>query len=159
WSYDLLSEQEKALLCRLSIFAGGWTLEAAEDVGGGEILDLLSQLVDKSLVLYEDQGGQARYRLLETVRQYGRERLTEAGEVEAVSRQHRDYFLRLAEEAEPKLDGRDAALWLNRLETEHDNLRAALEWSLEAVEGEKSDAALRLAGALWRFWNRRGYLS
>jgi predicted ATPase len=151
WSYSLLSEQERALLRRLSVFAGGWTLEAAEGVCAGEgiedweVLDLLTALVDKSLVVYEEHEGTARYRLLETVRQYGREKLAEAGETEAMRRRHLDWFLQLAERAEPELESGEQAEWLRRLEAEHDNLRAALEWS----EGE---TRMRLAGALWRFW-------
>src|SRR5713226_5481995 len=132
WSYDLLSPSEGALLRRLSVFAGGWTLEAAEAVCAGEgveeweVLDLLTSLVEKSLVLYEERGGEGRYRLLETVRQYARDRLLEAGEAEAVRGRHLGFVLRLAEEAEPKLSGPEQVVWLDRLEAEHDNLRAAL---------------------------------
>ena len=162
WSYDLLHEPEKLLLQRLSVFAGGWTLAAAEQVCAGdgvedrEVLDLLTSLADKSLVVVEQNDGHSRYRLLETVRQYARERLLESGGGEAVRERHRDYFLALAEEAEPKLMGAEQAEWLQRLEEEHDNLRSALEWSL-ADAGSQKD--LRLCGALQRFWSTRGHLS
>jgi predicted ATPase/DNA-binding SARP family transcriptional activator len=166
WSYDLLSFPERTLLRRLSVFAGGWTLEAAEavcaDTGDEEILNLLTQLVDKSLVIYEDSGarapvaggGRARYRLLETVRQYARDRLLEAEEAERWRGRHRDWFLELAEQAEQGLKGPEQAEWLVRLEAENDNLRAALEWSRERHEAE---AGLRLLAALELFWYWRGY--
>jgi predicted ATPase/class 3 adenylate cyclase len=162
WSYDLLRDPEKLLLQRLSIFAGGWTLEAAEQVCSGagvedrEALDLLTSLADKSLVGVEQREGPSRYRLLETVRQYAREKLSECGGDEEVRERHRDYFLALAEQAEPKLMGVEQAAWLQRLEEEHENLRAGLEWSLvEAGSG----GGLRLCGALHRFWWARAYLS
>ena len=162
WSYDLLRDPEKLLLQRLSVFAGGWTLDAAEQVCAGEgeedreALDLLTSLADKSLVVVEQNDGHSRYRLLETVRQYARERLLESGGGEAVRERHGDYFLALAEEAEPKLLGAEQAEWLRRLEEEHDNLRSALEWSL-AEAGSQED--LRLCGALNRFWSTRGHLA
>jgi predicted ATPase/class 3 adenylate cyclase/uncharacterized protein HemY len=161
WSYDLLSSSERALLRRLSVFAGGWTLEAAEAVCAGdgveewEVLDLLTSLVEKSLVLYEERGGEGRYRLLETVRQYARDRLLEAGEAAAVRGRHRDWCLALAEEAEPKLGGPEQVVWLDRLEREHDNLRAALAWT--GAQGE-CEVGLRLGWALWGFWVVRGYV-
>jgi predicted ATPase len=150
WSYDLLSEPERALLRRLSAFAGGWTLEAAEAVGVGEgveeweVLDLLTSLVEKSLVLYEEREGEGRYRLLETVRQYARDRLLESEEGEAVRTRHLEFFLHWAEQG-PGLE---------RLETEHDNLRAALAWSGAQRQG---DVGLRLGGAMGGFWHVRGY--
>jgi predicted ATPase len=162
WSYELLAEPERTLLRRLSVFAGGWTLEAAEticaggDVEGDQVLDLLAGLADRSLALVEETpGGATRYRLLGTVRQYGRNRLRESGEEERTRTRHRDWFLLLAEEAERHLQGPEAPAWLDRLETEHDNLRVALEWCKTA----EADAEywLRLAGALWRFWDMRGY--
>jgi non-specific serine/threonine protein kinase len=162
WSYDLLSEAERALLRRLSVFAGGWTLPAAEAVcvgegiEGHEILDLLTRLVDKSMVMVVEHSGEARYRLLETIRQYGRDKLLEAGEESVLGKKHLEWFLALTEEAEPKLNGPDQVLWLERLEPEHDNLRAALGWSLRSGEGEHG---LRLARALERFWRTRGYIS
>jgi predicted ATPase/DNA-binding CsgD family transcriptional regulator len=172
WSHDLLSEKEKVLFRRLSVFTGGFTVESTEKVCAGEgiepeeVLDLLAQLVDKSLVLVaeQQQGGaeeEARYRLLETVRQYGVERLEESGEAELVQEQHAQYYLRLAEEAEPEL--REQGAWLERLGTEHANLRAALGWALGAQDGEepaegRAKLGLRLAAALaqGRFWNAYG---
>lgn len=159
WSYVLLSEQERAVFRRLAVFAGGYTLGAAEAVCAGadivqdEILDLLAQLVDKSLVVVEAQNADVRYRMLETIRQYAREKLVEAQEEAQVRRRHRDWFLALAEQAEPMLPG-PGEWWLDRLEVEHDNLRAALELCLGSGEVE---AGLRLAGALKRFWLVRGY--
>jgi predicted ATPase/DNA-binding SARP family transcriptional activator/DNA-binding CsgD family transcriptional regulator len=162
WSYALLSEPERKLFCRLSVFAGGWTLAAAEMVGAegdteqGDVLDLLSRLVDKSLVVAEATGGGGvRYRMLEPIRQYAREKLEEGGEGEEVRREHAGFFLALAEEAEPGLWGPEDAEWLERLEAEHDNLRAVLSWDLEKEGAD--DLGLRLAGALWLFWEARGY--
>ena len=162
WSYELLSESERRLFGRLSAFSGGWTLEAAEIVGAegdteqGEVLDLLSRLVDKSLVVAEATGiGGVRYRMLEPIKQYAREKLEEGGEAEEVRRQHASFFLALAENAEPRLRGPEDMEWLGRLETEHDNLRAALSWALEQEEAD--ELGLRLAGALWLFWEGHGH--
>ena len=161
WSYDLLKDPERRLLQRLSVFAGGWAMEAAEQVCASDgveqrdILDLLTSLCDKSLVLVEQNDGHSRYRLLETVRQYARERLLESGGAETVRQRHRDYFLAMAEEAEPKLTGAEQAVWLHRLDEEHDNLRSALTWS--SATGGNATGGLRLAGALWWFWYVRGY--
>ncbi|MCL6642808.1 MAG: tetratricopeptide repeat protein, partial [Candidatus Bipolaricaulota bacterium] len=158
WSYELLNERERMLFRRLSAFAGGFTLEAAEAVCADEqipsyeIVDLLTNLVSKSLVVFRDE--EARYRLLETVRQYARDKLLETGEAARVRDRHRDWFVAFAERAESALQGPDQALWLKRLETEHDNLRAALEWSSADPE-----TGLRLASALWSFWYLRGYVS
>ena len=163
WSYGLLAEGERVLLRRLAVFAGGWTLEAAEaicagdGVAAGGILDLMTQLLDKSLVAMEERRGEARYRLLETVRQYGRDRLEEAGEAAAVRRLHRDWYVDLAEQADAKLYGPEQELALARLEAEHDNFRAALEWSRSAKDG--APASLRLAGALGWFWYLHGHWS
>jgi len=161
WSHQLLSEDEKELFGRLSVFAGGWTLEASEAVGSGqgieedEVLDLLSELVEKSLVVARgSERGGVRYRLLEPVRQYARERLGRSGEGEEVQRRHANFFLTLAEEAEQRLWGPEDREWLERLEAEHDNTRAALSWALGRGEIEQG---LRLAGALWPFWEARGY--
>jgi non-specific serine/threonine protein kinase len=163
WSHDLLSEPERALLRRLAVFAGGWTLAAAEAVGIGEdvpaaaVLDLLMRLVDRSLVqINAGLGGETRYRLLETVRQYAAERLAESGEEAAAREQHADYFVGLAEQIEPHLEGRDLATWLDALQREHDNLRAALHWLHEIGDAERG---LRLAGALRFFWYLRGHLT
>jgi predicted ATPase/Tfp pilus assembly protein PilF len=170
WSYDLLSEAERTLLQRLSVFHGGWTLEAPEavctgdNIEEGEILNLLTRLVEQSLVVYEERGGAGgagggpwgldpgRYRLLETVRQYGRDQLVETGEAGTVRGRHRDWFLALAEEAAAKLHGADKGVWLDRLDQELDNLRLALDCSIE--QGE-SKLELRLAAALSEFWNSR----
>lgn len=165
WGHDLLSEPEKRLFARLSAFAGGWTLEAAEAVGSGEggveraeVLDLLAALVEKSLVVADasPEEGVLRYGMLETVRQYASGKLQARGETEDVRSRHAGFFLDLAEEAEPKLQGPEHEVWLERLDTEHDNLRAALRW---AVERGASETGLRLAGALGDFWMMRGYLA
>jgi predicted ATPase/DNA-binding CsgD family transcriptional regulator len=161
WSYELLSEEEKNLFGRLSVFAGGWTLETSEAVAAVEVVeeveapDLLSGLVEKSLVVAkESDEGTLRYRLLEPVRQYALEKLEESGEAEANRRRHAEFFLALAEEAEPKLWGPDQVVWLKRLEVEHDNMRAALSRSIERGEDE---LGVRLAGALRWFWHGQGY--
>jgi predicted ATPase/DNA-binding CsgD family transcriptional regulator len=162
WSYELLGKEEQVLLGELSVFAGGFALESAESVCSGEgieeheVLDLLTSLVDKSLVHVSEQGGDARYRLLETVRQYGRERLQKSGTEPDIRRRHADFFLRFAERAEPRINGKERELWLARLDAEHDNLRAALAWTQESVEAEMG---LRLAGALSWFWYHREYWS
>ena len=162
WGHELLPEEERVLFRRLSVYAGGFTLEAAEAVCAGErlerdeVLELLSRLVDKSMVVAERQGNEARYRLLETVRQYASEKLEQAGEAEEVRRRHAAYHLALAEEAEPGLKGARPVAWLERLEAEHDNLRAALRWALDSREAE---LGLRLAGTLGGFWLVRGHLS
>ncbi len=176
WSYDLLSDSERTLLRRLSVFAGGWLLEAAEAVGadsavgddprvspGDEthgrrvdtridpynMLDLLTQLVNKSLVSAErEQGRETRYGMLETIRQYAREKLIESGEEAALRRRHLEYYVRLAERAEPELVGPDQFAWLDRLEAELDNIRTALDWSLTT----NVESGLRLASALRWFW-------
>lgn len=162
WSYDLLSEKEQHLLRRLGVFADGATLETVEAVcaGGGinaaELLGLLASLVNKSLVIMEEHHGEARYRLLEIIRQYATEKLRAAGEELEVRRRHLDWYLRLAERAEPESWGAAQRLWLERLELEHENLRAALAWG--AADPQGAEAALRLAAALWNFWWMRGYL-
>ena len=162
WSYDLLNDSEKLLFQRLSIFAGGWTLAAAEDVCAGgsvqsrDVLDLLASLADKSLVVVEPNEGNYRYRLLETVREYARERLSENGTTDAARERHRDYFLALAKDAAPKLRGPEQAAWLQRLVEEHENLRASLEWSFMEA-GPR--AGIQLCGSLLQFWWARGHLS
>jgi predicted ATPase/DNA-binding CsgD family transcriptional regulator len=175
WSYELLEDPERRLLRALAVFAGGWSLEAIEgvgcwvsDVGGSstpspntqnpepETLEVLAHLVDRSLVLADSQHGRARYRLLETIRQYGLEKLRERGEEPALRARHCDWFLALAERAGPALRGPDQAAWVERLELEHDNLRAALGWAVEVGDAERG---LRMARALWRFWSYRGYLT
>ncbi len=169
WSYNLLEEKQKTLLARLCVFAGGWTLEAAEAVGAGEdieaweMLDLLTALSDKSLVIAEVQGKATRYRLLETVRQYARDRLAESEASGSIREGHRDYFLTLAEDIQPKLRGPEQAQWLDVLEVEHDNLRVALTFCLEEGESERAEESeergLRLGAALQVFWSVRGHLS
>lgn len=162
WSYDLLSKTERTVLRRLSVFAGGWTLEAAEaicsedGIDAADVLNLQARLVEKSLVIAETRGEEARYRLLETTRRYAQDRLLDAGETEGVRKRHRDWYLGLAEGAHPEIHGTRQTLWLERLETEHENLRAALEWSKTEKE---TDPGLRLAGALWDFWQVRGYVT
>jgi predicted ATPase/DNA-binding CsgD family transcriptional regulator len=163
WSYDLLSPQEQRLFRRLSVFAGGWTLEAAEGictgdgVESGELLPLLGRLVDRSMVAAEEMGGGRRFRLLETVREYAMERLREAREEPALRRRHRDWLLAWAEAGEPRFWGSGQRLWLEQLEGEFDNLWAALEWSRD-TPGE-GPAGLRLWAALRRFWDMRGYFT
>jgi len=148
WSYDLLSPAEQRLFARLSVFRGGCTLEAAEEICEVD-LDLLHSLVDKSLLRHREE----RYAMLETIQEYAAEKLEESGEAAQLGRRHAEWFLELAEEAEPHLRGSPKE-WLDRLEREHDNIRAALDRLVTACEGE---AAQRLTGALWRFWSMRGY--
>jgi predicted ATPase/DNA-binding SARP family transcriptional activator/DNA-binding CsgD family transcriptional regulator len=157
WSYNLLSEPERDLFRQLSVFAGGWTLEGAEALGAGrETLDLLSRLVNKSLVSAESQAdGSVRYRLLEPIRQYASARLVESGEDQAAHAAHAALFLALARHADGELRGLEQGMWLARFETEHDNLRAALEWCRDAGDGEQG---LRLAAHMWMFWYSHGHL-
>lgn len=161
WSYGLLSGKEQTLLRRLSVFAGGWTLEAAEavctgeDVEAPEVLGVMMDLVDKSLVVVDERDGRARYRLLETVRHYGREKLLDAAESDAVERRYTNWYLALAERADPELRGRQQESWLAQLESEHDNLRAVLGWSESAPDG--AQVGLRLVGALSWFWYFNGH--
>jgi predicted ATPase/DNA-binding SARP family transcriptional activator len=190
WSYDLLDAAQRCLLARLSVFRGGWSLEAAEAICAdevesenepiatgdadcailqeagrqsvleeGEILDLLTSLVEKSLVVSEEKEGEARYRLLEVVRQYGQERLQKNGEEAFLRRGHYDYFVEFMEAAPPQLHGSQQAVWLDQLEQEHDNCRAALEWSKTERDGQRggTDSELRLIVALYPFWCQRGY--
>jgi predicted ATPase/class 3 adenylate cyclase len=175
WSYDLLTPEEQLLLRRLTVFAGGWTLEAAVAVLSSElhvlspgtenskldILDGLTHLVDKSLVVVEEQGGSARYTMLETIRQYAAERLAASGEADAVRQRHTGHYLALAEMSLPQLHGTEQGTWLGRLEFEHDNLRAALGWALEGGDVESgARIAIALAGLDWDgFWGMRGYWS
>jgi len=170
WSYQLLTDPERVLLRRLAVFAGGWTMEAAERVVPDEldvhssssilpsdVLDLLVQLVNKSLVVADLHAEQQRYRLLEMVRQYAWEKLDEAGEEATLRHRHLAWLVALAETAQPNLRGPDEDLWLDRLERELDNLRVALAWS-QQVPAE-AESGLRLAGATWMFWYRRWRLS
>lgn len=159
WSYELLTEPERELFRQLSVFVGGFTLDALESVAlldsDQSILDALSRLVDKSLLLVEQQD-QPRYRFLEPIRQYARDKLNETGESNLIQDRHLEYYLRVAEEVEPHLFGAAQQDWKVRLELDHDNLRVALAWSLESNQIE---AGLKLAGALAWFWHGKGHLS
>ena len=152
WSYDLLSEDEQRLFARLAVFAGGCTYEAAEEIAGADP-DTLQSLLDKSLVRKRDSKTGPRYWMLETIREYAAERLERSGEAEELRRRHAEHFLALAEEAFPELKG-SPKTWLDRLEADHDNLRTVLD-RLESAG--RTQEALELAGALYRFWNLRGY--
>jgi predicted ATPase/class 3 adenylate cyclase len=162
WSYDLLDAAERRLFARLSVFAGGWTLESAEVVCdpadlGLDVLDGLTSLVDKSLVRRTGPAdAQPRFAMLETIREFGREQLRAGGDFDGVLRRHGDRFLDLAVEAEPHLTAADQGEWLDRCDSEHANIRAALRWAIEAGEVDRAQEA---AGALWRFWQQRGHLA
>ena len=185
WSYELLNEPEQALFRRMCVFVGGCTLEAAEavcadDGEGPAVLDGLASLAASSLLRPQEEpagngaasprGGRAappagdgdvppaapRLTMLETIREYGTELLAGRSETAEAGRRHAAYYLALAEQAGPALTGPEAVAWLARLDAEHDNLRAALRWAREHDDGA---AALRLAAALWPFWQRRGHLS
>ena len=175
WSYDLLDVEEQRLFRRLSVFVGGCTLEAVEAVCGaggdasagmgGSVLDGVASLIDKSLLHQtEQEGEEPRLAMLETIREYGREALAASGEAEVIQRAHAAYYLALAEEAEPRMTGAGMGRWLERLQREHENLRATLTFLLERArvgmpEGqEQTKQALRLCTALHWFWKRRGYL-
>jgi predicted ATPase len=160
WSYDLLERNEQTLFSRLATFVGGWTIEAAEAVANpreelGETLDVLGSLVDKSLARKEAGGGDPRFGMLETIREFGIDVLGERGGANETRRRHASYFMAMAEAAEPELTI-SHQVWLDRLEREHDNLRAALRWTIDTGE---VDAGLRIAGPLWRFWQMRGHLA
>ena len=164
WSFDLLSTPEQSLLARLSVFAGSFSLEAAEaiatggEVVGDEMIDLLAHLVDKSLLMPESVSTDARYRMLETIRDYAQERLVASGEAPTVYSHHRDWFAALVEQARAGFfAGPEQASWLARLSDDHDNLRAALQWSHDDPVG--ASAELSLASGLWRFWEIRGHLA
>ena len=196
WSYDLLSPQEQSLFRRLAIFAGGFTLDAAESVTEGErgkegkgerkdagdagvaptselqtpptvsssfppfppsVIDAIASLVDKSLVRQSDDGSdEPRFGMFETIREFGLEQLAATGEADTAGAAHAAVFLALAERAEPELTGPAQRAWVARLEREHDNVRAAMTWLLGHGDAER---ALRLGGALWRFWSERAHLS
>jgi predicted ATPase/DNA-binding XRE family transcriptional regulator len=163
WSHDLLHNPEKELFRRLSVFAGGWTLEAAEtvvaagEVGAEDVLALLVNLGEQSLAVAEtNTGGSVRYSMLEPVRQYALEKLEESGEAEEIRRQHAGYYLALAEQTGPELRGPSQAAGLRRLESEIDNLRAAVGWSIEHGE---SEAIARMAWSMWTYWWSSGHIS
>ncbi|HEY3111189.1 MAG TPA: tetratricopeptide repeat protein [Chloroflexota bacterium] len=169
WSYGLLKPSEQRLFARLAVFSDGFTLDAAEaicappppsssDAGMGEggVLEGVASLIDKSLIRQEDElVREPRFRMLETIREYALEQLRAAGELETMQSRLADVLVALAERAEPELTGPEQVTWLDRLEREHDNLRAALQWCAESGTLELS---LRLGGALWRFWSTRGYI-
>ncbi|HEX8100767.1 MAG TPA: adenylate/guanylate cyclase domain-containing protein [Actinomycetota bacterium] len=163
WSHDLLDEADRTLFRRLSVFAGGWTLDEAEAVAVDGDVDVdvdalsgLAALVDRSLIHREESPtGDPRFDMLSTIREFGQERLEELGEATTIRLRHASHLLSLAEDAEPHLRSMDQKRWLDMLETEHDNLRAALAWAVEADEGE---IAMRFIAALWRFWHLHGHL-
>jgi len=158
WSFDLLTEAEQAAWRRLAIFAGDFDLDAADAVadpsGSGNALDLVSRLAEKSIIAVHEDAGEARYRLLETVRQYGNEKLVAAGEEEDVRRRHVTWFLALAERAETEWRGPNQGTWLARIRMDLDNLRSLLEWSSTARD--RAEVGLRVAAGLWLFWQVRG---
>ena len=163
WSYDLLDAAERKLFCRLAVFVNGFTLEAAEVVGNAsgdlevDVFDGIASLLDKSLLQHEqEQGHESRFVMLETLREYAREKLAGAGEMVQTQDNHLNFFLYLVETAAPQMQGAGQEIWLQRFEAEHDNLRAALQWSQQADDAE---IGLRLVTVLWRFWEVRGYLS
>jgi predicted ATPase/class 3 adenylate cyclase len=162
WSHDLLDGAERRLFARLSVFIGGWTIDAAEAVCVPEGLDVdaldgLTSLVDKSLIRRDEvPEGHPRFSMLETIREFGYEQLGAIGDLDLVVRRHADYFLALAVEAEPHLTAGDQVEWLDRCDREHANIRAALRWAIAEGQAER---ALEAAGALWRFWQQRGHLA
>lgn len=161
WSHELLSEEERVVLRRLSVFASGWTLAAAEAVcagdgiGATDIVDILSNLVDKSWVMVDRSPTGRRFHYLETIRQYAHQKLVAVGQVDGMRDKHLDYFLQWAETSATKLYDADQSEWLELFNAEHDNLRAALDWSC-CGEG-KREINLRLVAACGRFWHLRGY--
>ena len=166
WSYNLLDAYEQQLFRRLSVFVCGCTLEAAEavcsepDKGAGQVLDGIASLTDKSMLQQTEVGEEPRLTMLETIREYGLERLTASEEAEVSRQAHAAYYLTLVEETEPKLLGPQQVVWFERLEREHDNLRAAMRWLLERGNDRHSvEMALRLGGALQRFWQMSGHFS
>ena len=164
WSYDLLDEPERCLFARASVFAGGFDLEAAEAVcgpgiGDGASLDVLGglgDLVDQSLVRQVEEQDHARFRMLETIREFAIERLVERGESDELRRRHAAWFMDLVERAAPFLTGQDRALWLDAIERDHDNVRTALAWALETND---TASALRIVWSTWRFWQSRAFLT
>jgi predicted ATPase/DNA-binding CsgD family transcriptional regulator/class 3 adenylate cyclase len=173
WSHDLLAPSDRVVFRRLAAFAGGFGLDAAravcsgEGVAAGEVLPALARLVDKSLVVMDEHGGEARYRLLETIRQFAADRLAEAGESDAARDRHLDHYLAFAETASPLMVSAEADLWLARGEQEHDDLRAALDWALsrprtgpggpDGAGGDDPERGRRLAAALFWLWYLHGH--
>ena len=165
WSFDLLEEKEKHVFACLAVFTGGFTLEAAEavcgltsgenSVAGFDVLEGITSLIEQNLLVAKVQhDGDPRFQMLEVVREFAREVLTEAGETDVVNRRHAEYYCALGEAAEPQLEAAQSADWLNRLEDDHDNLRAALNWAAE----NGPTLGQRLAGAIWRFWWLHGHI-
>ncbi len=181
WSYELLNEDEQRLLQILSVFAGGFTFPAAEAVCclserkpksrseealGMDVMEGLASLLDKSLLRQDERGeDESRYTMLGLIRDYAREKLRESGQEAKIRDRHANFFLSLAEEAKPLLEGPEQQLWLERLEVEHNNLRSALGWFLQKGEDDDkssskaAESGLWMAGALWRFWDTHGYVS
>jgi len=160
WSFKLLPEAAQDFLAGLSVFRGGWTVSAAStvcSVGEKEAQELLALLLDNSLIRVTDQADGIRFTILETIREYGWERLIDSGQKDLMCRRHRDYFAVLADQAESELTGPSQVMWINRLQTEHNNFCAAVERCEKDEAG--AEAGLKMAGALWPFWEVRGYLS
>jgi hypothetical protein len=171
WSYELLDKGEQALFTRLGVFVGGWTLAAAEAVCNAtndlpvDVADGIASLLSKSLLqLGEGADGEGRFLMLETIREYALERLLESGEGKTLRERHLAYYLALAEAAEPHLRGAEQVVWAERMELEHDNFRAALAWahergSVESPTADSIETELRLAGALFWFWDLHDHFS
>ncbi len=163
WSYDLLTEKERILMRRLAVFAGSWTLEAAEQIGMGvdlealEVLDLLTSLIDQSFVYTETLNGHIRYRFLESIQKYSQERLETSQEANEFAQKHASYYLSVAQNSYGKMWGPQQAVWLLRIDEEYDNLRKALTW-LTQFPDQKA-GLLKMAGSLWRYWEIRGDFS
>jgi predicted ATPase/class 3 adenylate cyclase len=159
WSYDLLDEEHRQLFGRLAVFIGGFGIEQAEEVCsrglGLDILEGISALSDQGLLRRADSGADPRFLMLETIREYAVERLASSDEEIDIRDRHAEVFVAFAEKAAPMYTRRDIRMWLDRSETDHDNLRAAFAWTVQQQQG---DVAQRLTGALWRFWQMRGYL-
>lgn len=160
WSYDLLSEFEKEVFRKLSVFSGGFRIESAESICGAsgdmEVLDAVTSLIDKSLLIQKElTGGESRFRMLEVVRDFAAESLEATGEADQVSRKHAEFFLSLTETAEPFLQSAESSVWLGRLQEEHDNLRAGMRWSLQ----NEPSIAIRLAVAARNYWLIHSHLT
>jgi len=161
WSYDLLSEEEQALFRRLAVFVGGWTLEGARAVFSDALVDenriskVISLLVDKSLVIVQKQGGEVHYQMLETIRQYGEEKLRMKGEIIETRNRHLEFFFQLAEQARPELVSSKQSAWLSIMDADYGNFRSALEWAMETNPAR----ALQLAAALGQYWEIRGFIN
>ncbi|HEY8204597.1 MAG TPA: protein kinase [Pyrinomonadaceae bacterium] len=163
WSYDLLDEKERKLFRRLSVFVAGCDLQAIEEVCNRfadleiDALDGVSSLIDKSLLQQrETAGADSRFTMLETITEFGLEQLAASGEADQLCKSHAAFFLKLAEQGETELLGTQQEMWLDKFELEHGNFRAATQW---AEQNRQPETALRLAGAMWRFWEMRGYLA